>query len=148
MRRGNASSVRWPVTIGVAAAAAAIVAYKELRAPSEAPASGPRAPADRQQVREGAVRVLLFADPDEADAPCGCGQIVRLVRGAGARGLPVHLIAPGHAPDLERQHRVRLVPTVLFVDARDRVLARHEGEGPETIEAIRAELERLAAVRP
>ena len=44
-----------------------------------------------QDPASAATRVLLFADPREAESSCGCGQIIRMVRGAdvpGVRGRP------------------------------------------------------------
>jgi hypothetical protein len=39
---------------------------------------------------------------------------------------------------------VTVAPTVLFLDPDGRELARHEGEGPETVAAIRSGLDALA----
>lgn len=135
----------WILGIVIAAAATAIIFYKETRGrpssgsvASVAPASASGGP---ERVAAGSV--LLFADPDEAESDCGCGQIIRLVRGAGARGVAVREVAPGSDASSERDYRVTVAPTVLFLDSKGHVVARHEGEAPETIEAIRSGLERL-----
>ena len=141
MKRG------WIAAIVVAVAAAAIIFYKETRGrPSSGPVSGvaPRASSSGGAERVAAGSVLLVADPDEAGNACGCGQIIRLVRSAGARGVAVREVAPGSNVSLEREYRVTVAPTVLFLDSAGHVVARHEGEAPETIDAIRSGLDQLA----
>lgn len=144
MRRG------WIAAVVVALAAAVIIFYKETRAhpssgalPGVAP--GASSPAQAEPVAAGSV--LLIADPDEAGDACGCGQIIRLVRDAGTRGVAVRELAPGSDVSLERQYGVTVSPTVLFLDSTGHVVARHEGEGSETIAAIRSDLDRLAGNR-
>ena len=135
----------WVAAIAVAAVAAGVVAYKELGArPGSSTSAGPTASASAGPARAAGGSVLLFADPSEAETTCGCGQIIRLVRGAGARGVAIREIAPGSDTALEREHRVTVAPTVLFLDASGREVARHEGEGREAIDAIRAGLDQLA----
>ena len=150
---GNASSGRtivgrgWIAAIVVAVAAAAIIFYKETRnRPSAGPVSSvaPVASASGGAERAAVGSVVLVADPGEAGDACGCGQIIRLVRDAGARGVAVREVAPGSNVSLEREYGVTVAPTVLFLDSTGNVVARHEGEEPETIEAIRAGLDRLA----
>ena len=147
--RGRRMTVKrgWIAAIVVAVAAAAIIFYKETRSrPSSGPVSSvaPGASSARGAERAAAGSVLLVADPDEAGSACGCGQIIRLVRGAGARGVAVREVAPGSNVSLEREYRVTVAPTVLCLDSTGHVVARHQGEGPETIEAIRSGLDRLA----
>ena len=54
---------------------------------------------------------------------------------------------PGSATEATRQYHVTVEPTVLVLDASGRVVARHEGEAPDTIQAIRSSLDRLLSVR-
>lgn len=140
----------WISAIVVAAAATAIILYKETRGrPSSGPVASvaPAASASGGPARVAARSVLLFADPDEAESACGCGQIIRLVRGAGARGVEVREVAPGGDASLECEYRVTVAPTVLFLDSTGHVVARHEGEAPEIVEAIRSGIDRLAGGR-
>ena len=137
----------WIAVALVAATATAIILYKETkgRPPSgsvviTAPAAGVSA----EPARVAAGSVLLFADPAEAEDACGCGQIIRLVREAAGRGVAVREVAPGSDLSLQREYRVTVAPTVLFLDSTGRVVARHEGEASETIEAIRSGLDRLS----
>ena len=138
----------WIATILVVLAAAAIIFYKETRShPSSDPKSSfsPGATSTDRVERAAGGSVLLVADPDEAGSTCGCGQIIRIVRDAGARGVAVREVAPGSDISLEHEYGVVVAPTVLFLDSSGQIVARHEGEEAETIEAIRLGLDRLAA---
>jgi hypothetical protein len=131
----------------LAGAAAAIILYKETKgrpSGSSVASPAPAAGVVGGPSRVAAGSVLLFADPDEAGSACGCGQIIRLVRDAGARGVAIREISPGSDAGLEREYRVTVAPTLLFLDSTGHVNVRHEGEAPETIEAIRSGLDRLA----
>lgn len=143
--RGRTAAVRGWIAVAVAASiAGGIVAYKELRPRRPAPPGvGGRVGAPASGSPTGAASVLLFADPAEAESPCGCGRIIRLVRAAATRGVAVREVAPGSEPALERAYRVTVVPSVLVLDSGGRVAARHEGENSGTIGAIRADLDRL-----
>lgn len=127
MRRGRIG------VIAVAAVAIGIVAYKQLR-PVAPPAS---------EAAHSRPTVLLFADPREADSSCGCGQVIRLVRGAGARGVPVQEVSPGSAPALERQYQVTVAPVIVILNGQGQVVGRLQGESPEVIASVRAALGRL-----
>lgn len=133
----------WIAALAVAAVAIAVIVYKESRQ-SPAPASSAASATSASGRPSEAAAVLLFADPDEAESSCGCGQIIRLVRGAAARGVAVREVARGSDSTLEREHRVTVLPTVLFLGSDGTLLARHEGEADETIDAIRTGLDRLA----
>ncbi len=115
----------------VLAAAIAVVAYKAVvkRGEARAPTSvhGPA--------------VVLVADVREAESDCGCGEIIRRVRAARARGVSVQELAPDDPAT--RRYGVTVAPTVVFLGKTGEVLSRREGEGPEVISAISAELERL-----
>jgi hypothetical protein len=150
--RGERPSVKrgWIAAILVAGTALAIVLYKETgNRPSSGSLAGasPEATVSRGPSRAATGSVLLFADPEEAGSDCGCGQIIRLVRDAGARGVAVREAAPGSDVALEHEYRVTVAPTLLFLDSSGEVIARHEGEAPETIEAIRSGLHRLEDAR-
>ncbi|MHB1845456.1 MAG: hypothetical protein ACYCWW_11550 [Deltaproteobacteria bacterium] len=127
----------------VFAVASAIVALKAV-APAKPSSGNPR----KATAIGGGPSVLLFADPGEAADSCGCGQIIRLVRAAGGRGVSVREVAPNGDPLLLKRYRVTVAPTVLLLDASGGVTARYEGEAPETIAAIRGALDRLARSGP
>lgn len=93
-------------------------------------------------------RILLFADPGEAKASCGCGEVFRSVRAAAARGVTIQEIAPRQNVSVAREHRVTVEPTVLMLDGQGHELRRYEGESTETLAAIRADLERLVGSTP
>lgn len=115
----------------VLAAAMAVVAYKAVvkRGEARTPPSS-RGPA-----------VVLVADLREADTDCGCGEIIRRVRAAKARGVSVAELAPDDPAT--RRYGVTVAPTVVFLGQGGEVVSRREGEGPEAISAIWADLERL-----
>lgn len=120
----------------VVVTAASIVTVKAMqRPPSRAAVAA--LPADPA--------VVLIADLREADSDCGCGQIIRRVREAKARGLPVQEIGP-EDPAAGR-YGVTVAPTVLVLGAGGRVVTRREGESPETLAAISADLAALEGAR-
>ncbi len=118
----------------VLAAAIAVVAYKVATRPAPvAAATLPRGPS-----------VVLVADMREADSDCGCGEIIRRVRAAKARGVSVAELAPDDGAT--RRYGVTVAPTVVFLGASGEVVSRREGEGPEVLAAVAADLERLERV--
>ena len=135
MRRG------WVGVLAVAVVAAGIIAYKQ------AVRSSPQNSASRPRPTSEAPSILLVADLKEAGTDDPCAEIIRLVRAAGQRGIPVREIPSGENDPLLRKYRITVEPTVLLLDAGGGVLARHEGEGPETIAALRSGLERLSPRR-
>lgn len=90
--------------------------------------------------------VVLVADAREADSECGCGQIIRRVRAAKAHGIAVEEVAPNDI-DAARRYGVTVVPAVIFLDAAGQVTARREGESPEILAAVSADLSRLEGAR-
>ena len=90
--------------------------------------------------------VVLVADMREADTECGCGQIIRRVQAAKARGVVVKEVAPDDA-EAGRRYGVTVVPSVVFLDPQGQVVARREGESSETMAAVSADLSRLEETR-
>ena len=128
---------RWIGIVSVVAVLAAVLVYKEVTKAPAVPAAAESTSSAQSST------VLLFADPREAGESCGCGEIFRLVRDAGTRGVLVQEIAPDSGDERIQRHRVVVSPTVIVLDADENETARHEGEGPETIAAIRAGLDEL-----
>ncbi len=117
--------------VAVIAAAIAVVAYKA--------GGGRDSPRPAGPAHEPAV--VLVADQREADSDCGCGEIIRRVRAARARGVNVAELAPGDAA--VRRYGVTVAPAVVFLGRAGEVISRREGEGPEILAAIAADLDRL-----
>ena len=89
--------------------------------------------------------VLLFANLSEAgEGEDGCALIIRTIRAARERGISVTEYDSGSSPDVRKQHRVVVEPTVIVLDGSGREVARHEGEDAATISAIRADIERVS----
>ena len=130
----------WPAVAAVGALALGLIAYKSTRAPL--PNSGSSSTSTAAPV------VVLFADLTEAEDSCGCGEIIRAVRAAAAKGVSTRELAPGADPGLEKRYAVRVSPTVLFIKADGTVRARHEGEDADTVAAIVQDLNRALAERP
>ena len=129
--------------LGVAAVGAIVlglIAYKSTRSPL--PNSGSISTSTAAPV------VVLIADPAEAEDSCGCGEIIRAVRAAAAKGVSTREIAPGADLGLEKRYEVKVSPTVLFIGSDGAVRARHEGEDADTVDAIRQDLDRAVAGRP
>lgn len=117
--------------IAVALAAMAIVAYKATRQQSE-PAS------------DELPRVLLVADLSEADKEGDrCAEIIQAVRRARARGIAVQEHNPDSTSPLLSRYRVLTAPTVIILGPQGQVVSRHEGEEPQTVAAIRTQLDQL-----
>ncbi len=115
----------------VLAAGIAVVAYKAAMKRGEA----------RTPTFARGPTVVLVADVREADSDCGCGEIIRRVRAAKARGVNVAELAPDDGA--VRRYGVTVAPSVVFLGKAGEVVSRREGEGPETIAAISADLDRL-----
>ena len=118
--------------VAVVLASGAIVGVKAARhRPAEAAVAA----------RAANPSVVLVADPREADTDCGCGQIIRRVREAKARGVDVLEIGP--ADPAAARYGVTVAPTVLFLGADGRVVARRDGESSDAVAAISADLAHL-----
>jgi hypothetical protein len=125
-------SIKTLAVAAVVVAAGAIIAVKATR----------QRPAEAAIAQHATIpSVVLVADPREADTDCGCGQIIRRVREAKARGVAVEELGPAD-PGVAR-YGVAVVPTVLVLGSDGRVVARREGESSETLAAIAADLAAL-----
>ena len=126
--------MKWLAIALIAATAVGIIACKTLAGPGhEASAASGNAP-----------RVLLFANLAEADEDCGCGQIIRAVRGVAAKGVPTR----ENDDSLSREHKVTVEPTVIILDTSGHERARFEGEAKPTREKLFAELSKLTQGKP
>lgn len=92
--------------------------------------------------------IVLVADLGEADAPCVCGKIIRSVRSAGAKGIPVKEIDPEKSPELASSYRARMSPTVILLDGNGKEVRRFEGESNDTLASLESELSRLRSRTP
>lgn len=89
-------------------------------------------------------RVLLLAELSEADsAGDSCAEIIHLVRAARDRGIAVQELSPDSKSDLLARYHLLIVPTVLILDRNGQEISRYEGEGRNTVKAVRASLEQL-----
>ncbi len=119
--------------IAVFAAAGVIIGYKHLR----------NMPAHSTLNAASTPRVVLVADLSEAEEKCACGEIIRAVRAAQQKGVAtLEFTADSKAEEL-KQYRVLTAPTVLFLDAKGKEIARYEGEDEKTVQEIRSQLKRM-----
>ena len=114
----------------VVALAFGTVGYKALMLGASAAAAEPS---------KKAPRVLLFADLREAEESCGCGEIIRAVRAAAARGVPTR----ENDDALAKQHHVTVQPSVIILDASGHETGRFEGESAETVKRLKAALDKI-----
>lgn len=125
--------VRWIGLVAVALVAAAIIGYKtklSQATPSTATATPPR--------------VLLAAPLSEANIPGdGCSAIIHIVRAARARGIAVKEIDARNKSEWLARYHIMTFPTVLIFSKDGKAIARYVGEGPKTVNAVRAAIERL-----
>lgn len=129
---------RWLWAVLVFSVAGGIVVWRESRRPP-VPAATPDSPTSGT-----ATRVVLYADLSEVDEAEGCGAIIRGVRDARGRGVAAEEIDARSGSDAPARYRLLLAPTVVVLDSVGREVRRYEGESPETVRAIQAELQRLA----
>ncbi len=130
VERGGTMGKRIGLAV-VLAATVVVVAYKAAGRRGE-----PRLPAAAR-----GPAVVLVADAREADSDCGCGEIVRRVRAAKARGVSVAELAPDDGA--VRRYGITVAPTVVFLGTAGEVVSKREGEARETVAAVSAELDRL-----
>lgn len=121
--------MKWIGIAVIVAVAAMIIAYKSIGSSESATSN-----ADGNSPR-----VLLFANLGEADDACPCGDIIRAVRGASAKGIATR----ENDDALGRDHKVIVEPTVILLDASGHEQARFEGESRATKDRLVAELSRL-----
>ena len=114
------------------AAVGGVVAYKVIAKSDDRAAASPAN-------TTGAPRVLLFADLAEADEDCGCGKIIRAVRGVAAKGIATR----ENDDELGRKYKVTTNPTVVILDRDGREQGRYEGESKDTIAKLSADLDKL-----
>jgi hypothetical protein len=84
---------------------------------------------------ENSLRPGLAGDP--------CAEIIHLVRSARDRGIAVQELEPDSKSELLTRCHVLTIPTVLIMDGNGQVVSRFEGEGRDTVKAVRARLEQL-----
>ena len=123
---------KWMGLIGVVAIAGAIIGYKA------------HVSAESKASLTGLPRVLLVAELSEANAPGdACAEIIHLVRTVRDRGVAVQELEPGSKSELLARYHVLTIPTVLILGKDGNPVARYEGEGRDTVKAVRAALEHL-----
>ena len=114
-------------------AAGVMIGYKQFRnTPARSPVNAGAGP-----------RVVLVADLSEAEERCACGDIIRAVRAAQKKGILTEEFTPDSKSELLKRYRILTAPTVLFLDAYGREIARYEGEDERTVAAIRSHLKRM-----
>ena len=90
--------------------------------------------------------VVMVANMGEADESCGCGDIIRSVRSAAAKGVRTREVDTRNKSDLiaaTQKYRIVVQPSVVMVDDADHEVRRFEGESKDTTTALQTELERL-----
>ena len=119
--------------IAVIVIAAAIIGYKTRLSPAIQTAAAAAPP-----------RVLLAAVLREANIPGdGCSELIHIVRSAGKRGIAVQEIDANSKSKLLARYHIIAFPTVLIFSKNGKETARYVGEGPDTIKAVRAAVEKL-----
>ncbi len=125
---------RHVAVIAIFAVAGVIVGYKHLHnTPAQSTLNAAIAP-----------RVVLVADLSEAEEKCACGEIIRAVRAAQQKGVETQEFTADSKSEVLKQYRILTAPTVLFLDAKGKEIARYEGEDEKAVEEIRSQLKRMA----
>lgn len=94
-----------------------------------------------------APRIVLFVDLSELGEEQGCGAIISAVRDAKKRGVATEEVDTRDPGDRAKRYRLLVAPALVMLDGSGREVKRFEGESPDTVRAIRAELDRLAPGR-
>lgn len=102
-------------------------------------------PAASSAAATKATSVVLVANLGEAEDECGCGVIIRTVRAAGARGVPMKEVDTRTSKDEAKKYRALVVPTVVLFDAAGNEVRRYEGESGDTIKKLKSDLDTLPA---
>lgn len=124
---------KWIGLTAVVLIGGAIIGYKAHVSPESQAAS-----------TTALLRVLLVAELGEANATGdSCAEIIHLVRAARDRGIAVQELEPGSKSDLLTRYHVLTIPTVLILDRSGQVVSRFEGEGRDTVKALRTGLQQL-----
>jgi hypothetical protein len=135
----------WIGVVVIVVLVGAVLLAKSMKSqPVAGPAESGTAAATESQAQP---QVILFANPQEAESSCGCGEVFRAVRAASKQGVRTREVDPELERDVLREYRVTVEPTVIFVDATGREVSRREGESGDTIAAIRSDLDRIAGER-
>jgi len=123
----------------VVAAALGGVLWMKSQATSEDPPTAQAEPAVG-----ASTSVLLFADPREAEARCGCAEVIRLARGTGGvPGVVFREFDTREGTPEAKQYRVRVSPTVIITDAAGAEEARFEGESGDVIARLQGAVSSL-----
>lgn len=133
--------------LGVGSLSATLAACETRPAGAASTATSVRA-TDASAKEAAVATVVLVANLGEAEASCGCGQIIRAVRAAAARGVRTREIDARNRDDLvvaAQRYKVLVQPAVVMVDAADAEVRRYDGESKETVASLVADLDRLAS---
>ncbi|MEW6144151.1 MAG: hypothetical protein AB1598_03925 [Thermodesulfobacteriota bacterium] len=83
-------------------------------------------------------KILLFADPREADSSCGCAEVISVARSAaGVPGVAYAEFDINNSREEARKYSVRISPTVIFLNKDNTEKARFEGESSSVIKELR-----------
>ena len=100
--------------------------------------------------RDQPVSVILFADPRETEAECGCADIIRLARETKDwQGVQFREVDSRHTSKLSNEYKVLVSPTVIVLDGKS-APQRFEGEAKSTIDQLESVLKTLmpSSTRP
>lgn len=135
-------STRNVVILGVVGLAVVLTVVVKVVTASPTPGSGV---AIEQVPVEASVRVVLVADPREAESSCGCGEIIRMAREAeNVDGVAFQEIDPRTGAEQMAEIGVVVAPTVLIWSDGRGEPKRFEGESPEVVEGLRQAIAQLS----
>lgn len=137
-----AVKAKWIGIAAVVAIAVGIVAFKSSNRPDTAQVGSAAAPAP------GGSSIVLVADLGEANDPCVCGKIIRSVRSAGTKSVPVKEIDPEKSPELASRYKALVSPVVIILDGNGKEVRRYEGESSDTFASIQSALDHLPSKAP
>ena len=113
--------------IVVLLAAAGLILWRT----SKTTGPSPQDSIQRQPARQGTV--VLFADLREADEIPGCGEIIKAVRDAAARGIRTRELDAHRDAEQAHGYKLLVAPSVLILDSAGKEIGRFEGESGDTI---------------
>jgi hypothetical protein len=93
---------------------------------------------------EKVTKVMLFADPREAETSCGCAEIIRLARESkNGKNVSFEEVDIRKISDKYKKYKIMVSPTVIFLGQNDSVINRFQGEGSGVIKKLRHAIKQI-----
>ncbi|MAZ48972.1 MAG: hypothetical protein CME65_10430 [Halobacteriovoraceae bacterium] len=97
-----------------------------------------------EETKSKITKVMLFADPREAETSCGCAEIIRLARESkNGQNVTFEEVDIRKISDKYKKYKVMVSPTVIFLGKNDSIINRFQGEGSGVIKKLRHAIKKI-----